>query len=453
MLKRNIAAHLERWKSSQDRRVLLLRGAKQVGKTSSVRELARSSFTSLVEINFLETPEAGDFFKGGNLSPTTIIEKLRIYRNTSITPGETLLFFDEIQECPEALTALRFFHEQAPELHVVAAGSLLEFALKDLPSFGVGRIESLFMYPLSFEELSLALTGEEFCAALRNASLDNPLEDVFHRKALDLLKLYCMVGGLPKVVQRYCDSRDLQQCLPLLEELVLGYEDDFAKYGTRINSEKLRATLRAVAQQAGNKFVYSRINPGTKSSGYEQAIELLSQAGLIYKISRSSANSIPLGAEVDPRSFKCIPFDTGIYNRLLGLSLSDLLLDDAVSFSNRAAFAELVCGLELVAHSRANLKPALYYWHREAPSSSAEVDYVVQRGTEIIPVEVKAGTKGRMQSLYRFVAEKQASYGVRTSLENFSRLSANVGDKTINVDVIPLYAISGLGAPARYPSS
>jgi len=441
MLERNITAHLERWRQSQDRRVLLLRGARQVGKTSSVRSFARSSFKSFVEINFLETPEVGGFFKGGNLSPRTIIEKLRVYCNASITPGETLLFFDEIQEAPEALTALRFFYEQLPELHVVAAGSLLEFALKDLPSFGVGRIESLFMYPLSFEEFSLALAGEAFCAALREASVEKPLDDVFHRKALDLLKLYCMVGGLPKVVQRYCDSRDLQQCLPLLEELVLGYEDDFAKYGTRVSSEKLRATLRAVAQQAGSKFVYSRINPGSKLSGYEQAIELLSQAGLIYKISRSSGNAIPLGAEVDSRNFKCIPFDAGIYNRLLGLPLSDLLLDDAVSFSNRAAFAELVCGLELVAHSPATLKCALYYWHREAPSSSAEVDYIVQRGVAIIPVEVKAGTKGQMQSLYRFIAEKGARYGVRTSLENFSTFSAKVGDKSAKVDVIPLYVI------------
>jgi predicted AAA+ superfamily ATPase len=441
MLKRLIAANLDRWKQSHDRRVLLLRGARQVGKTSSVREFARTRFSSFVEINFLETPEVRSFFTEGSLSPKSIIEKLTVYCNASIIPGETLLFFDEIQECPEALTSLRFFYEQLPELHVVAAGSLLEFALKDLPSFGVGRIESLFMYPLSFEEFSLALAGEGFCRALHDASLERPLDDVFHRKALDLLKLYCMVGGLPKVVQRYCDTRDLQQCLPLLEDLVLGYEDDFAKYGTRISSEKLRATLRGVAQQAGSKFVYSRINPGTKLSGYDQAIELLSRAGLIYKIARTSASAIPLGAEVDPKSFKSIPFDLGIYNRLLGLPLSDLLLDDAVSFSNRAAFAEMVCGLELVAHAPQNIKCGLYYWHREAPSSSAEVDYVVQRGAVIVPLEVKAGTKGQMQSLYRFLAEKDAGYAIRTSLENFSTISATVSNRSVRVDVVPLYAI------------
>lgn len=412
-----------------------------MGKTSSVREFARTSFSSFVEINFLETPEVGAFFKEGSLSPRSIIEKLTVYCNASIAPGQTLLFFDEIQECPEALTALRFFYEQLPELHVVAAGSLLEFALKDLSSYGVGRIESLFMYPLSFEEFSLALAGEIFCNAVQGASLERPLDDVFHRRALDLLKLYCMVGGLPKVVQRYCDTRDLQQCLPLLEELVLGYEDDFAKYGTRVSSEKLRATLRSVAQQAGGKFVYSRISPGTKLSGYDQAIDLLSRAGLIYKIARSSANAIPLGAEVDPRSFKSIPFDLGIYNRLLGLPLSDILLDDSISFSNRAAFAEIVCGLELVAHAPENLKCGLYYWHREARSSSAEVDYVVQRGAAIIPLEVKAGTKGQMQSLYRFLAEKDADYAIRTSLENFSTISTKVSDTNVRVDVVPLYAI------------
>jgi predicted AAA+ superfamily ATPase len=166
----------------------------------------------------------------------------------------------------------------------------------------------------------------------------------------------------------------------------------------------------------------------------------------VYRISQSSANAIPLGAEVDPRSFKCIPFDVGIYNRLLGLPISGLLLDDAISFANRAAFAEIVCGLELVVHSPANQKSALYYWHREAPSSSAEVDYVVQRGAEIIPVEVKAGTRGRMQSLYRFMTEKDASRGARTSLENFASISANIGGKTRQVEVVPLYAIGRFSA-------
>lgn len=426
---------------SRDRRVLLLRGARQVGKTSSVREFARKRFGSFIEVNFLETPEVGRFFKEGNLSPKALLEKLTVYYDASITPGESLLFFDEIQECPEALTALRFFYEQLPELHVVAAGSLLEFALKDISSYGVGRIESLFMYPLSFDEFSLALAGEGFFRALKNTSLERPFDAVLHRKALDLLKLYCMVGGLPKVVQRYCDTRDLHQCLPLLEELVLGYEDDFVKYGTRISSDKLRSTLRAVGQQAGKKFVYSQINPGAKLSGYDQAINLLSRAGLIYKISRSSGNAIPLGAEVDPKGFKSIPFDLGIYNRLLGLPLSDLLLDDSVSFSNRAAFAEIVCGLEFAAHSPPNLRYELYYWHREAPSSSAEVDYLIQLGADIIPIEVKAGTKGQMQSLYRFMAEKNGSYAIRTSLENFSTISATVNERNVRVDVVPLYAI------------
>lgn len=441
MLKRKVAATLERWRHAHDRRVLLLRGARQVGKTSSVREFALSSFRSFVEINFLETPEVKAFFREGNLSPRGLVEKLSIYCNASISPGETLLFFDEIQECPEALTALRFFYEQLPELHVVAAGSLLEFALKDLPSYGVGRIESLFMYPLSFEEFAQALAGDGFGRTLRQASLESPLDVVFHRKALDLMKLYCMIGGLPKVVQRYCDTRDLQECLPLLEELVLGYEEDFAKYGTRITSDKLRATLRSVAQQAGGKFVYSRINPGAKLSGYDQAVDLLSQAGLIYKIARSSANALPLGAEVNPKSFKSIPFDVGIYNRLLGLPLSDLLLDDSVSFSNRAAFAEILCGLELIVNAPPHIRCGLFYWHREAPSSSAEVDYVVQRGPVIIPLEVKAGTKGQMQSLYRFLSEKSGLHAIRTSLENFSTISTQVGEKSVKVEVVPLYAI------------
>lgn len=445
-MERKISKYLEQWKSAKGRKVLLVRGARQVGKTFSVREFAKG-FSSYLEVNFLETPQICKFFKGGDLSPGPILEKLQAYYGVTLTPGSGLLFFDEIQACPEALMALRFFQEKLESLHVIAAGSLLEFALAEIPSFGVGRVESLFMYPLSIEEFLLALGQAPLVQAIRDASPQVPLEEPLHNKAVGLLRSYALIGGLPAVVQAYVDRRDFNHCLSLLDDLVLGYEDDFAKYKTRIANQKLREVLRAVARQASSKFIYTHINPGSSVSGYDQALELLRLAGLVYKVHRTAANGIPLGAEVNLKYFKALPFDIGVYNRLLGLRASDYLLDDDVSFVNSGALAEVLSGLELIAHSSAHLRPELFCWAREERGSNAEVDYVVQKGKNILPIEVKAGTKGQMQSLYRFMSEKKSEGGVRTSLENYSSFTST--SSAAPIEVVPLYAIGSYVAQER----
>jgi predicted AAA+ superfamily ATPase len=424
--------------------VLLLRGARQVGKTYSVRQLAKG-FTTSIEVNFLEAPEVSQFFSTGSLAPDKIIEKLEVYYGVSLKAGESLLFLDEIQECPEALTALRFFQEKQSSLHVIAAGSLLEFSLSEIPSFGVGRIESLFMYPLSFEEFLGALGQQKLALAIRGASPFNPLDSTLHAKATDLFKTYTIIGGLPAIVQSYCEDRDINLCMSQIESILLSYEDDFAKYKTRISPLKLRETLRAVAQQAGTKFVYSRINPASSSSGYDQALGLLQLAGLVYKVPRCSANGIPIGAEIDAKSFKTIPFDISIYHRLLGLKISDIVLDSEVSFVNRGALAEVACGTELIAHSSPRHRPELYYWSREQRSSNAEIDYLIQQNDALLPIEVKAGTKGKMQSLYLFLTEKKGSRGVRCSMENYTHYKAP--HEVAQVEVVPLYGVGTYAHP------
>jgi predicted AAA+ superfamily ATPase len=437
MLTRDIAAQLMAWKKSKDRRVLLLRGARQVGKTFSVRELAKS-FSSFIEVNFLETPALRQFFQG-DLSPQPIVQKLEGFFGTSLTEGESLLFLDEVQECPEAITALRFFQEKLPNLHVVAAGSLLEFALGKIPSFGVGRVESLFMYPLSLNEFIRSVDSALFADMISRASPQAPLEGALHLKAVELLKTYAIIGGLPAVVNSYLAQGDLNRCLAIIETLIMGYHDDFAKYHTRISHEKLRATLRASAQQAGKKFVYSHINPGASVSGYDQALDLLCLSGLTYKVYRSAGEGPPIGAQVNQKKFKVLPFDIGIYNRLLDLKLAETLLHDHVTFVNSGAAAELLAGLEIIAHSSAAERPQLYYWDHDTPSGNAEVDYIIQFGRDIVPIEVKAGTKGQMQSMYEFLERKNGSRGIRTSLEPFSTYFAPRSSTPI--EVVPLYAI------------
>lgn len=434
---RAISEELQIWKRSPKRRVLLLRGARQTGKTYSVRELAKEFKTS-IEVNFYEQPELKKLFDG-SLKAQPIVKQIEGYFGTILIPGESLLFFDEIQACPNALTALRFFHEQLPDLHVIAAGSLLEFALSEIPSFGLGRIESMFMYPLTVDEYIRAIDSSVFADLVAEADCSRAFSEPLHRKAIQLIRSYSLVGGLPAVVKAYQENMDLNVCGALLADHVVGYEDDFAKYKTKIAPEKLSATLRAVALQAGSKFVYSRINPGASVSGYDQALELLCLAGLAHRVYRTAAGGLPLGSQINPKKFKVLPLDTGIYNSLLGLRLSNILLKDETTFVNSGAIAEILCGLELISNSSSSQKGQAFYWDRDEPSGNAEVDYVVQEGQKIVPIEVKAGTRGQMQSLYHFMSTKNLKRGIRCSLEPFSSFTAPVGEGLI--EVVPLYAI------------
>lgn len=324
---------------------------------------------------------------------------------------------------------------------MIATGSLLEFAIAESKSFGVGRIQSLFMYPISLEEFLEASGQSLLLKAIHQATINQGLDQVLHKKACEVVRTYSLIGGLPEVVQSYLDSKDFNQCIALLDSLLLGYEDDFTKYKTRISHTKLKETFRSCAIQAAGKFVYSHIKPGSPLSGYDQAVEMLQLAGMIHKVSRTSANGVPLGAQCDPKSFKTFPFDIGIYNRLLGLKISDRILLEDTTFINQGANAEVLCGLELIASTPAQLRPELYYWSREKQGSQAELDYVVRQGANIIPVEVKAGHKGKMQSLFLFMNQKQCARGVRTSLENFTSFATPNREGV--VEVVPLYGIGG----------
>lgn len=433
-MKRQIDSYLEAWRESYGRKVLLLRGARQVGKTYSIRRLAKT-FETFLEINFEEDPRLVSFFEGP-LSPSEINQKLTAYSGVSLKPGKSLLFFDEIQACPNAIRALRFYHEKMPDLHVIGAGSMLEFALSDIPSFGVGRISNLFLYPLSFREFLGALGREELDQMVQNANPSRPLDAVLHHELLERFRIYQILGGMPAVISAFVSGADLPSCQKIINELVTTLQDDFAKYKKRAPVTRLMEVFRSAAHQAGGKFQYSKVAQGEASHGYKVALELLSKAGLIYRVYHTSASGIPLGAQINQKKFKVILFDLGLHQRLLDLNLSDHMLKEPIDLIGKGNLAEIFVGLELMAYHEPSTRPQLYYWHRESRASNAEVDYVVQKENEILPIEVKAGTKGGMRSLFLFLDEKRMKSGVRFSHENFARME--------KVEVIPIYAVSTL---------
>ena len=432
--RRDIEEELIRWKNNKERQPLLIRGARQVGKSSLVRNLGKQ-FKSFLEINFEQDTDVKSIFEG-NLRPRSICDQLSVLYETPIIPGETLLFFDEIQTCLPAISSLRFFYEQYPELHVIAAGSLLEFAFSELPSFGVGRVNSVFLYPFSFGEFLRAANSELLHTSIAEASPQHPLPEAIHSKALELYKHFLLLGGMPKVISSYFSGGDLLSCQRILDGLITAYEDDFAKYKKRSSPSLIRMVFRSVVEQNGQKFVYSKALPDVNHTQVKDALELLTMAGLIIPVTHSAANGIPLGAEINPKMRKFIVYDSGIFQRILGLKLSDVLLKNDFESINKGCLAELNVGLELIKSSSCYQRQNLYYWHREAKSSNAEVDYLIQTGQQIIPIEVKAGTKGSMQSLKIFMDLKNTKKGIRISQENFSAYQ--------NIEVYPLYAVANL---------
>lgn len=433
-MKRSIEKHLNQWVSDPSRKVLLLRGARQVGKTYIIRELGKK-FNHYLEVNFESDKSVHRFFES-DLNPDEICANLMAYYNIPIHDGKTLLFLDEIQSCKPAISSLRFFYEKRPELHVVAAGSLLEFALKDLPSFGVGRIQFLFMYPMSFYEFLVASQEHNLYEMVRNSNPQKPLNEVFHQRLLKYLKKFMFTGGLPECVGTLLHTGNLQQVQIVMDRLINGLDDDFAKYKKHVPVYRLREVFQAVTSQSGNKFTLSKASGDASLDQIKTSLDLLEMAGLIYKVKHSNANGIPLGAGVNQRNFKVLMFDHGIFQRILGLELSQYLLMDDFETINKGSLAEQFAGTELIKNMDPQTKTMLYYWHREKRGSTAEVDYMIQKSDRLVPIEVKSGTQGKMQSLWMFLKEKNTSKGLRISLENFSHYPG--------IDVYPLYAVGNL---------
>ncbi|OYP67993.1 ATP-binding protein [Prevotella sp. P2-180] len=450
-ISRNIDKTLEDWKESTTHKPLLLRGARQVGKSSAVRHLG-TQFKYFAEVNFESAKSIANFFKG-DLDVKLISSKISNYIQVPIIPGQTLLFLDEIQACPEAIMALRFFKEDYPELHVIAAGSLLEFALQSLPTFGVGRIHSVFMYPMTFDEFLVAMDMGGLLAMRREATATHPLDVPFHDKLVNLFRTYLIVGGMPEAVATWRETTDFLKCQQVHQDIILTYEDDFNKYGRRVNPELLRLTLHGVCHQIGQKLTFSRISEGYRSAQIREALNLLTLAGLVIPVVATSANGVPLDAESDEKRAKYLFLDSGLLLAILHLDgqlghdlIKLIMTATPQDLVNKGSITEMVAGLEISRYKAPVMRPRLFYWEKTG-NSIAEIDYLSIRSMKVLPIEIKAGTQGGMKSLWIFMREKHLNNAVRCSLENFGSFDYidHDDDNAIrHVDICPLYALSQL---------
>ena len=428
---RTIDAALLEWKDDPFRKPMLLRGARQTGKTTAVRNFAKQ-FPSFVELNFERDRRLSDIFDE-DLDVRRMIRQIEGILRKRIEPGKTLLFLDEIQICPNAISALRYFYEEMPELHVIATGSLLEFAFSKLKDFGVGRIRNAFIYPFSFAEFAEAVGEGILVEHMYEATFANPLPDVEHARLLDLLKTYVIVGGMPAAVGAYAATRSYLAVERMHTDIMTSLKADFGKYDAKVPAERIRHAFASVVSQTGGKFIYTNSDLELSYRHAKESTDLLEQSKLVVRVMSCHANGIPIGGDVNPKSNKFILLDTGLYLHECGLDVSDLIARPPVDFINSGKLAEVLVGLELLKSADAFTDRELFYWHREAANSTAEVDYLLQHNGAVLPVEVKAGRRGAMKSLHLLMAEKGIGLGLRTSQENLGVSG--------NVRIVPHYMI------------
>lgn len=448
---RNIDIELLKWKESPRRKPLLVRGARQVGKSCAIRHLGES-FKHYLEINLENEKDLCRLFEDIT-DVRELSQRLGAVHNVQVIPGDTLLFIDEIQNCPEALKSLWFFKENYPELHVIAAGSLLEFSLNEMPSYGVGRIRSIFMYPMSFKEFLMARNKDLWIEAIARADWTHPVEEILHSRIVSEFRSFLMVGGMPASVSAWIETQDYSACQDEQNDIQQSYYDDFAKYSKKVDPQLLRNTLSAVARQSGKKFVYSKVDGGYKAEEVKEGLRLLRDAGIIIPVQMSAANGLPLGAQVNPKFTRYDYLDTGLLLRVLAMNYDDdkeltrlILAGEAPDLVNKGIVAELTAGLELMKSSSPQSRYELFYWENLERNATSEVEYVIAKNARCLPVEVKAGTSGKMKSLRLFMNRKNLSTGIRCSLENFGMLEVSDIDETGHsvsrkIGILPLYAV------------
>jgi len=415
-MQRNIYETLLNWKESNSRKPLLLRGARQIGKTFTILEFGKKEFKNCVLLNFERNPEYKAIFK--SLSPEEIIEKISIYVGVDIQQGTTLLFLDEIQDCPQAIMAMRYFYEEMPGLHIIGAGSFLEFSLvSENYRMPVGRVQYMYMYPLTFGE---------FLTAIGEANLENHISSVenlqnlpeeLHNKLISLVRKYMIIGGMPEVVKEYVASKSILKCQKIQHSIIETYQDDFGKYAKTIQHKYLRKIFTAIPARIGDKVVYANIDKTVKSRDLKNAYDLLRTAGILYKVKRTTAG-IPFEANVKENFYKTIFLDIGLMHAMNGI-LTETIQEEDLTAVYKGAVAEQFVGQEIVALQNNDQKSLLYYWARESKNSNAEIDFLLQRGSKRIPIEVKSGKNGHLKSLHSFLDTFKMTKGVKISQAPF----------------------------------
>jgi predicted AAA+ superfamily ATPase len=432
-MKRFIDQELLQWKHRKRRKPLIVRGARQVGKTYSIRSFGESHFDMFALADLERNPELHRIFNG-KLDAKQIIADLEILLRQKIQPGKTLLFIDEIQACPRAITALRYLYEEMPDLHVIAAGSLLEFAMKDI-SFPVGRIQFLQLYPLCFVEYLLAIGHNEAAGIL----LEPPKEvsEPVHEFLLEELRRYFFIGGMPESVFSYVESGSMQEAFEVQAEICETYRMDFAKYRPQVNKDCLNSVLTSISQNVGQQIKYSRLATGFSNPTLKKAFDLLAMAKIIAKIPSTDPSGLPLGASSSDKVFKGLMVDIGLMRYLTGMPINIEYQKAELLNIYRGGMAEQFVGQEMLLSQNGSL----HYWSRQAKSSSAEVDYLAIIDGKTYPIEVKSGPSGRLKSLHIFLKTYQnCPKGIVFSTGPYGELAEE------RISFVPLYyAFSATG--------
>lgn len=427
-MKRDRLHDLEVWRDDKHRKPLLIRGCRQVGKSWLIREFGKQ-FDNFIEINFEKNKLIHQYFTG-DLNVYVILEKIALYTGIQIDPGKTLLFFDEIQACEGALQALRYFKEDKPDVHIIAAGSLLDFALDKL-GIAVGRFQFMQLFPLSFGEFLTVLDQHH----LREFLFKQTEDPVIASKLMDHYRNYVWLGGMPAVVDAWISERDSVLCQRLQDEIIESYRIDFHKYAKQHEVSHVTKVFDAIPAIIGRKFVYSQIDQDSRSEVIKKALQLLQTAGIATLCYHTSAQQLPLSATQNDKKFKVYFFDIGIAQRLLGFDIKKATLN-LQQQANQGEMTEQFVAQEILAYSEFHKHTPLHYWHREEKSSNAEVDFIVVKNGNIVPVEVKLSTKRTMKSLHLFLdSHPNSAFGLKISMSGFA--------KQDKLQEIPLYAIEG----------
>ncbi len=457
--RRHIDTYLKQWKERPQRKPLLLRGARGVGKSSSVKHLGEE-FEYFAEVNFETQPELQQVFRQIS-NVKEIVSRLSVLLNVPIIENRTLLFLDEIHACPEAIKSLWSFKENMPQLHVASASSLFEFALKELSSFGVGRISSIFMYPMSFDEFLMALGFDSWIEKKSEADYAHPLPTELHNSLVEQFRSFLMVGGMPASVALWIETHDYMRCQKVLDEIQQTYYDDFAKY-PKIDSQLLKNTLLSVVKQVGQKFMYSRVEGNYRSEQVKMALAMLCDAGIVKMVQYSSGNGLLLGAQVKNNFKKYLYLDSALMLRILDIETGSIcpltkliLIGTAEELVNKGALIEMVAGWEILKGMSPRIWHALYYWENTEVGTISKIAYLSSKDMQILPIEIKADVTGKMKSLRLFMRSKHLLYGMRCSLENFGELKFVDKKDTLlskeqkSIYIHPLYCLSTLGEIKR----
>ncbi len=432
---RLIEAELEKWAQETEPLPLLLRGARQVGKTYTITNFASKQFDNHVYINLETDKEFIDDFR--SLDTQRIINKIYALKNIELVAGKTLLIIDEIQECPEAIVSLRYFYEQKPGLHVAAAGSLLDFALNSGEiSVPVGRVQYLFMQPMSFMEFLLACGNTGLCEYIRKLNLCTATDPSIHLRLIEELKTYLMLGGMPGVLSRYLKhDKTFPQAFKYQDSIINTFQDDFKKYAKKSEQKYLVKTFQAIPGLVGTKLKYSNIDRDYKAADLRNALELLVEANIIQLIKATEPHSRPLAVLASDKDFKPLFLDVGLMQKIFGLDL-ELIYSGDWHTSAAGGIAEQLVGQELLAYGDCYKPRNLYYWYRDRGAAKAEIDFLLGINGKVIPLEVKSGSNGHLKSLKLCMTDHKLSLGLKCSQEDLSYKNGILS--------VPLYAISEL---------